>query len=167
MRFRFFALALCVFLSSQISSSAAVPPSAAPPSTQKVEQLKFTKIFEDSARIIEIENDSFSSILDEEEDLLVGAILKMTIKNPSDDASSYVNAVVAVCGHQGLIIVRSKLFDKDGKFLKEVTEPLILSNLKEDSVSGMMYTFMCTTAPKPTPVAPGYKAPTRYNQFWS
>lgn len=167
MRFKSFALVLCAFLSIQMLHSADSAESAESAESSK-ESPKFTKLFEDDSKLIEIELKSLSAVLDNKGEVLAGGIIKLTLKKPEDETAIFVNAVIAVCGYNGIMVIRSVQFDKNGKFLRNITTPVPLQNIKPNSSSGIVYAFLCSKAPAPTPIEPpSYKAPERYNKSWT
>ena len=166
-------------------TQAVITPKAAQKELPVAEQfgsMIFDKIAEDPNMILEFERNSLRSIIDGTGGLLAGGITRIVMKNPVTKDVFFVNAVVAVCGYNSLMILRSKTFDKNGVMTDELKETQVLTSVTPDSVAGFSYTFLCGKAkenlkpeekvapvpmpPVPTPPAPGYTPNNGYKSGW-
>lgn len=108
----------------------------------------FDKIAEDENAILEVEKNSLSSMIDKDGSVLAAGITRIIIKAPTTREVYFVNAVIAVCGYNGLVILRSKIFDKDGSLVDEVKDAQALMGIDPSSIAGISYLHLCTEALK-------------------
>lgn len=127
----------------------------------------FKKIYDGPAATLETDTTTFSGMLDEDEDLIVAGVFRLTRKNalPGEKAV-FVNVTLAICGHNGVIVLHSRDFGTDGKLMGETQNPQPIM-ARPGTPAEATYKALCEAGVKPTPVDPGYKAPGRYTKFWT
>lgn len=124
--------------------------------------IQFTPIYKNNLGEVSLDLSSVNSMIDKDGDLLVGAITELRTAN-----RRYVGAVVAVCGYNGLVILRSRTYALSGELLEDTEKPIPLALKDDDSTATATYKFLCASKTKPTPPNPGYKSPERYNSLWT
>ncbi len=113
---------------------------------------KFTPLFKNDVYALDIDQSTVFSTVDEEGDTLVGAAVRLVPTRPTEangtKISTYINAVIAICGHDGIIMVQSNLFDENGKLLltENVMSPLPITS--PNSPTAVIYKHLCRDAPR-------------------
>jgi hypothetical protein len=128
---------------------------------------KFELIGETPQTVIQVDKGTMFSQLDGDGDLQVGAVVQMSAKTSPIGPKTVVDAVIAVCGYNGLVVLRGRSYDVQGRLESETEDVLPFVNVGPDTPAGVLYRFLCTNAPKPTKPDPRYKAPERYTKFWT
>lgn len=111
-------------------------------------QLKFETLVEHPIYKLEIAPSTKSSMKDEDGDTLTGITVRVTpvvpIELPNGSkVGSFINFVVAVCGHNGLILARSEMFALDGTALGVVERNEVLLADAPDSPTTHTYIHLC------------------------
>lgn len=154
---------IVVFPSSMTSAQAQSSDIRLPPSPYT-----FALLYENEQTKLEADFSTFSSLIDDDGDVLSGGIFRVTRKNAApDEKTVFISLNVAVCGAEGIVIVRTREYNRDGEFVSDDLAPAPLANLSADSPGGATYISLCMTEVKPTPYNPSYKAPERYTKFWT
>ncbi len=126
----------------------------------------FTRIFESRDIILETDTATYSSMIDEDGDMLVAGIFRLIRKNaPADEKAVFVSLTVAACGFNVVAVLHSKDYTATGQLAGETTNQPPLQ-IRPDTPAAATYISLCSVRPDPTPINPGYKAPERYTKFW-
>jgi hypothetical protein len=128
---------------------------------------KFEQIGETAQTIVQVDKATMFSQIDEDGDTQVGAVVQMSVKTSPTGPKTLIDAVVAVCGYNGLLVLKGRTYDAQGQLEGETENPLPFPDVGPDTPAGVLYRFLCTNAPKPSKIDPRYKAPERYNKFWT
>lgn len=105
------------------------------------ELFSFSALHETVTHTVEIDRTTLSDTLDKDGDRLVGAMIRITSKASS---TSYVNAMVAACDFDRVILLRSRVFDKDGNPVMTIRESMLLNAEQKASINGLIYTELCS-----------------------
>jgi hypothetical protein len=128
---------------------------------------KFETISETPQAVIQVDKSTMFTRLDEDGDTQVGAMVQMLMKTSPTGPKTLVDAVIAVCGYNGLIVVKGRTYDAQGKLEGETENPLPFPDVSPEAPAGVLYRFLCANAPRPSKLDPRYKAPERYTKFWT
>lgn len=127
----------------------------------------FTKIFEGPNVVLETDPSTYTGMLDQDDDLTVAGVFRLIRKNaPPGEKTVFVNITLAICGHDGVIVLHSKDFMADGSFAGETRNPQPII-ARPSTAAQAAYISLCASGTKPTPIDRSYKAPDRYTKFWS
>jgi hypothetical protein len=135
-------------------------------SKKPVTPYKFESLAEIGNAKISIDRSTVFARLDDDEDLQVGAVIQIEVNMP-DGAKTLIDAVVAVCGYDGLLIIKGRTYNDQGVQESESEKPLPMKADSPTTPAGIIYRHLCTSAPKPTKPDPRYKAPQSYTKFWT
>jgi len=128
----------------------------------------FQQIFEGGDSILEADLSTFTAQLDQDGDTRVAGIFRFVRKGtPSGSTASTITLAIAMCGYNGVVVVRSREYGYDGKFLRDDLTPQILPNIQPGTGGAATYHALCSSGIRPTPPDPGYTAPERYRKFWT
>lgn len=127
---------------------------------------KFEVIVQDAEIRIAVDKSSMFALLDKDDDLQVGGVFQI-LTNTAEGPKTFVNAVVAVCGYKGIIVIKGRMYNSAGILESVQTGPRSFTNISMTSTAGIIYGFLCGNPPQPTKSDPRYKAPERYNKFWT
>jgi len=151
------------FWATVLNSNDAIASEAKLPQTP----YKFEKIGETPATSVEIDKSTMFAKIDEDGDLLVGGVVQIQVKQTKEGPKTLIDAVVAICGYDGLVIVKGRTYNAQGTMEGETEKPLPTDASSPVSPAGMIYRFMCANAPTPVKPDPRYKAPERYTKYWT
>lgn len=158
------AAAILLQTSSAISSTVNVQQKIVLPPTP----FKFQRIFDSADVSVEVDRSTISALIDGDKDVIVGAVIRVVRKMAtSGETASFISATLAVCGHNGIILSRSRDFGIDGRHVGDVVKPVPMPNLSVGQPGEAIYRLLCGSGIKPTPIDPSYKAPSGYTKFWS
>jgi hypothetical protein len=141
-------------------------PAEAASSKKPETPFKFETLAETGNAKISIDKSTMFSHLDDDEDLQVGAVIQIEVNTPQG-AKTLVDAVVAVCGYDGLLIVKGRTYNDQGVQESESEKPLPMKADSPTTPAGIIYRHLCTNGPKPEKPDPRYKAPQSYTKFWT
>ena len=134
---------LIVLIGAFLGASTLVEANAPP------QKFNFTPLFQSNLYRLEIDNSSIYSQVDKDGDTLVGAVTRYIPAVPVDGAKpgqkigSFVNVVVAVCGHRGMLVIQSSMFDPAGTLIETVSDVRAIPIESPSSPAGLMYEFLC------------------------
>jgi hypothetical protein len=128
---------------------------------------KFESIGETPQALIQVDKGTMFTQIDDDGDAQVGAVVQLTLKSSPSGPKTLIDAVVAVCGYNGLIVVKGRTYDAQGKLEGETENPLPFPDVNPEAPAGVLYRFLCANAPKATKPDPRYKAPQSYTKFWT
>ena len=98
---------------------------------------------------IDIAEETKHMLVDEDGDTLVGAVVRVTPKNhvfggnPRQTIGTFIYSLIAVCGHNGLVLVQSNLFDPTGKEVQVLTDLEAVPVRGPSTPTGMIYSHLC------------------------
>jgi hypothetical protein len=127
---------------------------------------KFEALAETSTAKISIDKSTIFSRVDEDDDIQVGAVVQIEASTPQG-AKTLIDAVVAVCGYDGLLILKGRSYNDQGVLEGESEKPLTMEAKSPTTPAGIIYRHLCANAPKPTKPDPRYKAPQSYTKYWT
>lgn len=131
---------LLAFTISTLASSHTVPPTT---------QFTFSLLAKTESFTIDIDEKTKHKIIDEDGDTLVGAIFRVTPKNhvvtgtPRVTVGTFIYRVVAICGHRGLVVLQSSLFDPSGKEVLVSTDVEVIAVREPVAASYFIYRHLC------------------------
>jgi len=112
-------------------------------------KFNFTTLGKWNTHSIEVDKTTVASMVDKDGDTLVGAVFQITLVEPLNSGngktvSTFVNSVVGVCGYDGVLLLDSKTFDPEGKFVGEDVAMKPYTDMKQASTPVTeMYKFLC------------------------
>ena len=113
-------------------------------------KFNFSPLASFEAYKLEIDNETKHSTVDDDGDTLVGAVVKITpavavdSNVPNRQVAAFVNTVVAVCGHDGIILLQSSMFDQKGEHIQTVHPMKAISTKTQTTPSNVIYKHLCT-----------------------
>lgn len=148
----------------------------AAPFSQKmpVTPFSFTQLTNSPAFGFDVDEQSLTA-LKTEDSTMVGGIFRVRASTPSPtplgaDAWTYVNALVARCGKNELLLIASRAYGANGNALLTRTDISVYNsrNAEPGTTISTAYAFLCTKARiEPTPAGKGNRLPSSYTSFWS
>lgn len=110
---------------------------------------KFSPFAQNDNFKIEIDLDTQHTIIDGDGDTLAGAVVKVTPKIPLSVAGtqkkigSIIYSLVAVCGFNGVVVIRSQVFDPKGKEVADTVGADMIRLGAIDAPTAMIYHQLC------------------------
>ena len=97
---------------------------------------------------IEVDPTSRLTRTDKDGDVFTGAVYRITLTPPAPSGNTkiatIINSVVAMCGHDVLLLLNSKAFDEAGTLLSDTTPMRPYEDKKQDSTPPTeMYKYSC------------------------
>lgn len=137
--------------------------------TPTSKDLKFEKVTEYPNYKLEVAPSTRGSMKDQDGDTLVGARIRLTpvvpIEMDGKKVAFFINFVVAVCGHDGIILARSEMFAADGTPIRTVESREVLLADVARTPTTEIYNYLCKgIAP---PAAPTRRDTGRNNSLWT
>lgn len=157
------AIVTLVFWATVLNSGPAIAAEPRPPVTP----FKFEKISENDFVKIEVDKATMFSQIDKDDDLLVGGVFQLVVPQSASGPKTLIQAVVAVCGYNGILVVKARSYNAEGAQDGESSEPKSFDASGTTSAAGVIYRYLCSNAPQPTKSDPRYKAPGGYTEFWT
>jgi hypothetical protein len=149
--------AIVVALGALIGVAAtALAGSATPPTTKYT----FTPLGSWKTHAIDVDKKTVTSMVDKDGDTQAGAVFRITMTEPTfagegKQVQTFINAVIAVCGYDGVIMVNSKAYDPTGKLLSELNDIQSYPDSKTPSAPvSEIYKFLCKDVTKKQPRRP-------------
>jgi hypothetical protein len=118
---------------------------------------KFTQIGKWATHSLDVDLTTKHELVDKDGDTLSGAVFRInaTVPIPIGNgkfASSFVNAIIATCGQDGITLVDSIAYDSKGVEIKHSTEFMQIEDKKQpSSPTTEAYAFLCKGVKGNTP----------------
>jgi hypothetical protein len=114
---------------------------------------KFTPLHSSEISSIEVDRTSMTRITKRDGDTLSGAVFRITLVKPIDigskEAYTFVQAVIGVCGYDGIVMMRSTAYDKKGVEVGTTDRARAFPDPKQaDAAATVAYKLLCTGVPK-------------------
>jgi hypothetical protein len=118
---------------------------------------KFTQIGKWSTHSIEVDLSTKHQLVDKDGDTLSGAVFRINFVVPrlikdAKFASSFVDAVIATCGQDGVLLVDSIAYDSNGVQISHTTDFIPIQDKKVPSNPATeAYAYLCKDVKRNTP----------------
>ena len=134
-------IAIFVFAANTLASGQITAPTT---------RYTFTPVAKSSMFTVDMDQSTRHETIDEDGDTLIGGVFRVTLANPvvggtpRKTVGTFIYALLAVCGHDGLVILQSNLYDPLGKHVQLVDTMEAVSVKSEASPTAVIYTHLCT-----------------------
>jgi hypothetical protein len=134
----------------------------------------FANLTSNAAFSFDVDEQSLTA-LRVEDGVLVGGIFRVRASSPSPtplgaDAWTFINALVARCGKNELMLMASRAYGVNGNTLHTRTDISVFNskNADQGTTISSAYTYLCAKGrAEPTPIGKGNRLPSGYTSFWS
>lgn len=130
---------------------------AEPPAVLPKTAFTFSSVDKWPTHQIDVDRSKVKSYTSKSGETFVGAVFQVIMTEPmvvssGAEVKTFVNVVVAKCGHDTTLLLNSKSFKPNGELLVEVQEPETYDDFKQESTPVTeMYKFLCANVQKPKP----------------
>jgi len=142
--------AIVVALGALIAAATALAGSPTPPKTEYA----FTPVGSWKTHKIDVDKKTVTSMVDKDGDTQVGGVFRITMAEATQagegkQIQTFINAVIAVCGYDGVLMVNSKAYDPTGTLLSELKDVQSYPDSKVPSTPvSEIYKFLCKDVTK-------------------